>query len=118
MNTAVASDYKFCKAVKGDSYACFSIKLQREVDKKYYWLDVSLDERFHDVEIDWNQYIFYNSDQDDVERKAVQETGEEFEAAAECVCAAIVEKNLLAQNDCGEWYCPVKKEDWKSYIIQ
>ena len=75
--------------VKNKTKGCWSICLYHKASKRRYWLDVGLDEQYHELEVEWNQYIFWNSDPDDQERKAFQEDCDNFEAACEAVYAIL-----------------------------
>ena len=70
-------------------------------DRKYYWLDVAYDPKYKELNIDWNQYIFYNTDEDDMARKAFQEESENFEAAIEEVYSCLLSEGELKDTEDG-----------------
>ena len=77
---------------------------------RYYWLDVSYDPKYKELSVDWNQYIFYNTDEDDMARKAFQEDCENFEAALDEVYSTLLsEGELIDTTDSYE----IAVDDWK-----
>lgn len=95
---------------RGKTKGCWSVCLLHEESGKKFWLDVSLDSRWADFEIDWNQYIFYLTDKDDVERKEFQENSDNFEEAAD-LCVQILEREgEVFSGEDGDWYI---KDEWK-----
>lgn len=90
---------------------CWSVQLYHEESGRYYWLDVSYVVEYKDVMAEWNQYIFYNTDEDDMERKAFQENCDNFEEADSVAVAALEAEGELYQDDKGEWWIGV--EEWK-----
>lgn len=47
-----------------------------DVNGKFYWIDIFEDEK--DIYSDWNQYIFFLDDSDDIKRKKFQENCDNF----------------------------------------
>lgn len=95
-----------------DEYAGWYVALKRDEDQKIYWAEVWVDEKYQDVEANWNQYIFHVSDEDDMHRKTVQENTDEFDMAmSEAICHLVMEGELLQDND-GYWKCNIRKECW------
>lgn len=89
---------------------CWSVCLEHSESGRKYWLDAYLNEQYHDVEVEWNQYIFYNTDTDDMARKEFQEDGDNFEeACSEVICVLEKAKELFQDTD-GGWYT---KKKWK-----
>ena len=80
--------------------------------KRRYWLDVGLDEEYHELEVEWNQYIFWNSDEDDMARKAFQEDSDNFEAACEAVYAILETEGEIFHGEDGDWYLKDGGEGW------
>lgn len=72
---------KATKIIRDKEYGYWSVQLYDEESGRYYWMDVSYDEVYGELSIDWNQYIFYLTDEDDLARKAFQENCDNFEAA-------------------------------------
>lgn len=98
--------------VKNKTKGCWSICLYHKDSKRRYWLNVSLDEQYHELEVEWNQYIFWNSDSDDQERKAFQEDGDNFEAACEAVDAILESEGEIFLGEDGDWYLKDGGEGW------
>ena len=89
---------------------CWSVCLHHIESDKKYWLDVYLNPEYQDLEVEWNQYIFYNTDHDDMERKEFQEDCDNFdEASSEVVCILEREGEVFHGED-GDWYL---KNEWK-----
>ena len=95
---------------RGKTPGCWGVALHHEESGKIYWMDVSLNTRDHEFEIDWNQYIFYNTDPDDMERKDFQEDAENFEEAVEACYQVLQEQKEVTVGDEGELYL---KKAWK-----
>ncbi len=96
--------------IRNKSTGSWSVCLYHKESKKQYWLDISLNEKYHDLEVEWNQYIFYNTDVDDMERKEFQEDSDNFDmASSEAVC--ILEKlGEVFLGEDGDWYL---KREWE-----
>lgn len=95
---------------RGTPRGFWAVGLRHEESGRVYWLNVSLDEKYHDLDVEWNQYIFYNSDTDDMERKAFQEDNDNFdEACSDAVCTLEREGEVFQGED-GDWYI---KSEWK-----
>jgi hypothetical protein len=82
-------------------------------DGKYYWLDVAYDPKYKELNIDWNQYIFYNTDEDDMARKAFQEDSENFEAAIDEVYSCLLSEGEI--KDIEDGY-EIAVETWNEKI--
>ena len=89
---------------------CWSVCLLHQESGKKFWLDVSLDTRWADFNIDWNQYIFYLTDKDDVERKEFQENSDNFEEAADLCVQVLEDQGEVFHGEDGDWYI---KGDWR-----
>jgi hypothetical protein len=99
------------KIIRDTEYGCWSVQVLDETSGKYYWLDVSYDDKYKEVDIEWNQYIFYLFDEDDLERKAFQEDCDNYdEASSEVYCTLIAKGELLETND----GCEIAVTKWKS----
>jgi hypothetical protein len=82
----------------------YSVQVRNDEDRRKYWVDVWLDERYHEVEADWNQYIFDTRDSEDVLRMHTQEDADNFdEATAEAICLLELESKIY-QDENGHWY--------------
>lgn len=107
------------KISRNQSRGSWSVCLHHEESGRDYWVDVYLNEKYHDPEIDWNQYVFYLADVDDIERKGFQENCDNFdEACSEAICI-LEHENEIFQGEDGDWYiCGDKvdgiwNEEWK-----
>lgn len=95
---------------RGTSRGSWSVCLHHEESGRVYWLDAYLNEDYHDIEIDWNQYIFYNTDANDMERKTFQEDNDNFDEASSDVVCVLEREGEVFQGEDGDWYI---KGDWK-----
>lgn len=102
---------KATKIERGKTFGYWAVQVFDEATKKYYWLDASYDSEYKELSIDWNQYIFYLTDHDDVERKEFQENCDNFEAALDEVYSVLLSEGELVDND--EGYL-VNVEDWQA----
>lgn len=97
--------------VRGKTKGCWSVCLLHVETGKRYWLDVCLKEEYHDFEIDWNQYIFYMTDHDDVERKAFQEDCDNADEAFSEAVNILQAEGEVFQDAEGDWYT---NDEWKA----
>ena len=97
--------------IRNKTKGCWSICLFHKETKRRYWLDVSLDEKYQELNIDWNQYIFYLTDSDDVARKEFQEDCDNFEAACEICYQVLDEQGEVFSGEDGDWY--LKNNEWE-----
>jgi hypothetical protein len=74
-------------------------------------MDVSLDEKYQELNVEWNQYIFYITDSDDVARKEFQEDCDNFEAACETCYQVLEEQGEVFTGEDGDYY--LKNEVWE-----
>lgn len=98
--------------VRGNTKGCWSVCLYHKDSKRNYWLDAGLDEQYHDVEVEWNQYIFYLADPEDIDRKEFQENCDNFEAACEAVYAVLESEGEIFHGEDGDWYLKDGGEGW------
>lgn len=97
--------------IRNKSRGSWSVCLYRKDSKRRYWLDVSLDEKYHDPTVEWNQYIFYLTDPDDIDRKEFQENDDNFDGACDEVISVLAAKDEIFCGEDGDWY--IKGEDWR-----
>jgi hypothetical protein len=103
--------------IRNKSRGSWSVCLYHKDSKRRYWLDISLDEKYHDLEVEWNQYIFYLTDPDDVERKEFQEDDDNFdEASSEAVCILENLEEVFIGED-GDWYLKGEWEGEKTWNL-
>lgn len=107
--------FKPLSIVRNKTRGSWSVCLLHEESGRRYWLDVGLDESYHDFDVDWNQYIFYLADPDDIARKEFQENGENFEAALDAVLNILEEEGEVIQDKHGDWF--INKKSWKAETI-
>lgn len=93
----------------------WSVQVFDEESGRYYWMDVKYDPQYKELEIDWNQYIFYLTDEDDVARKEFQENCDNYEAAVEAVYDCLLEANEIAETDDGY---ELLVEKWKEKTFE
>lgn len=99
---------KTTRIERSKHHGCWAVQVFE--GSRYYWLDVTYDPRYKELNVDWNQYIFYLSDEDDLARKAFQEDCENFEAALDEVYSTLLsEGELIDTNDGYE----IAVDDWK-----
>ena len=102
---------------RNSTFGSWAVGLERSEDGLIYWVNVSIDSKYGDIDADWNQYIFFNNNNQDVHRKAVQEDTNEFDmATSEAICF-LEYFNEARQTDRGIWYCPITTEVWKNGAI-
>ena len=98
--------------IRNKSRGSWSVCLYHKESKRRYWLDVSLDEKYHELEVEWNQYIFCNTDSEDQERKVFQEDWDNFEAACEAIYAILESEGEIFHGEDGDWYLKDGGEGW------
>lgn len=72
--------------------------------KRVYWLDCWIDEEYGDLCADWNQYIFFLNDSEDVHRRDFQNRTDAWEAAWCEASEALQIYGHVVQDDFGKWY--------------
>lgn len=91
----------------------FSVLIQ---DKKIkVWVDVSVEDK--DLSIDWNKYIFYLTDEEDVKIKQYQEAYTDeagcynADACFSLATSYLEEQKLIYQSNQGNWFLYPSKEE-------
>ena len=102
---------KATKIIRDKEYGSWAVQVFHKESGRYYWLDVSYDEAYGELSIDWNQYIFYRTDEDDQARKAFQENCDNFEAADSEVFNALLTECEI--KEAGGHYA-IAVEEWKA----
>lgn len=97
--------------IRNKTKGCWSICLYHKESKRRYWMDISLDEKYQELNVEWNQYIFYLTDSDDVARKEFQEDCDNFEAACEACYQVLEEQGEVFRGEDGDWY--LKNKEWE-----
>lgn len=90
--------------IRNRSQGSWSVCLYHKESKRRYWLDVSLNEKYHDAEVEWNQYIFYLTDPDDIARKEFQEDCDNFDEACSEVISILEKRGEIFHGEDGDWY--------------
>ncbi len=104
---------KATKIIRDKEYGSWAVQVFHKESGRYYWLDVHYEDYGHgkDLIIDWNQYIFYNTDEDDQARKAFQEQCDNFDEAISAVYSALESEGEVIEDDNGDYHISV---DWKA----
>jgi hypothetical protein len=106
------------KIIRDKEYGCWSVLLHDEESGKCYWMDVSYDEKYHEIDVDWNQYIFYLTDEDDCERKAFQENCDNFAEADSLVYWALLNFGELKETDVDRGGLEIAVENWEEKTFE
>lgn len=101
-----------------EDYGYWAVQLQDEESGKYYWMDVRYDEKYHEIDIDWNQYIFYLTDVDDLERKEFQENCDNFDMAVSAVYDALISEGELRETDADHGGFEIATENWEEKTLE
>lgn len=105
---------KVTKIQRDKEYGSWSVQLYDEESGRYYWMDVSYDEDYRQIDVDWNQYIFYLTDEDDCERKTFQENCDNFDEANSEVYWTLLREGEL--KDTVDGYLEITVENWQEKI--
>ena len=82
----------------------FSVLVQDRNSKWQAWVDVWVDEEYKDVNTEWNQYIFYNSDESDILSQALQDDDTIYDYATSEAISALEKKGYIYQDENGKWF--------------
>lgn len=82
----------------------FKVQVQNPEDGRLYWVDIGVDEKYHDIDADWSQYIFYNEDPEDTIRKATQEDIINFDDATGVAVCLLEEAGVIYQDEKANWF--------------
>lgn len=82
----------------------FAVCVEDPNSKLLFWVDVWINEKYHDVEADWNQYIFYLDIDEDMIRKDIQENPENFDDAVSTAISYLEDKGVIYQDENANWY--------------
>lgn len=108
------------KIIREKEYGEWAVQLRDSESGRYYWMDVSFIEDEHignDIRIDWNQYIFYLTDEDDLERKAFQENCDNFDEAIDEVMDVLMGSEV-SEDDTGAYIICVENWEEKTFKIR
>jgi len=95
------SNWKPISYTKEGDYFSVVVRYRNKYD---FVLDVKIDEKYKDVNAEWNQYIFNLEDPIDVMRSAVQEDNDNYDEASSLAICALEEAGEIYQDDQANWY--------------
>lgn len=107
---------KATKIQRDKEYGSWSVQLFHKESGRYYWLDVSYDEKYHEIRVDWNQYIFYLTDEDDCERKAFQEDCSNFDEADSLIYSTLLSEGEIKETDVDRGGLEIAVKNWQEKI--
>lgn len=107
--------FKALSIQRGREKNQWSVSLHHEESGKVFWVDLSLVNK--DIECDWNQYIFYNTDPDDMERKTIQEDIDNFDDAMSEAVFALQKESEVIQDEDANWLCAVADWEEKTWTL-
>lgn len=105
---------KATKIIRDKEKGSWAVQVFHKESGRYYWLDVTYDEEYKELNIDWNQYIFYNTDKDDMARKAFQENCDNFDEADSLVYWALISECEIKETNTDRGSVEIAVEDWKA----
>lgn len=105
---------KATKIIRDKEKGSWAVQLFHKESGRYYWLDVTYDEEYKELNIDWNQYIFYNTDEDDMARKAFQENCDNFDEADSLVYSTLIRECEIKETNTDRGGVELAVEDWKA----
>lgn len=88
---------------KRDNIFVVALERQDEEGTMKFFVEVWLDEKYKDIDCDWNQYIFNLNSAEDMLRKKIQEDTDEFDDASSIAVCYLEEQGVVIQNNNGEW---------------
>ena len=105
---------KATKIIRDKEKGSWAVQVFHKESGRYYWLDVSYDDEYKEIHVDWNQYIFYNTDEDDMERKAFQENCDNFDAADSEVYWILLREGEIKETNVDRGGLEIAVEEWKA----
>lgn len=87
---------------KKENKNSWCIGLEREKDKRIYFLDINIDKNYNDIIAEWQQYIFYNTKEDKAKAK-IQDNINEYISASEQAINYLQAIHEIEQNKKGLW---------------
>lgn len=85
-----------------------SVLVEDTTEKIQTWMDVWIED--DDLMTDWNKYIFFTEDKNDMKEKEYQETDGNFENVNDVVLEFLNNKKFIIQNDDGSWKLKPQKK--------
>lgn len=92
------------EAISFDDDDTESILIKDKYSGMEFWFHSWINEKCHDIDCEWNQYIFYLTDSDDVLRKLLQENNWVFDLVSSEALAYQQKMGVVHQWDNGYWY--------------
>lgn len=89
----------------------FSVLIKDENEDIEVWVDVSVDSKHKDLDIDWNKYIFHLDNEEDVKVKQYQEDLDNCDVCFSLATSYLEEQNLIYQSNKGNWFLYPSKEE-------
>jgi hypothetical protein len=105
---------KATKIIRDKEKGSWAVQVFHKESGRYYWLDVTYDEDYKELNIDWNQYIFYLTDEDEQARKAFQENCDNFDEADSLVYWALISEGEIKETNTDRGGVEIAVEDWKA----
>lgn len=81
----------------------YTVKLEREKGQ-FFYVDVWVDKKYHDVECDWNQYMFSLDSDSDMERMQIQKDSDEFDDASSVAICFLEQQGCVTQDNAANWF--------------
>jgi len=82
----------------------FAVLVRDTLNKISAWLDISVDKVYKDFRVEWNQYIFYLDNGNDVIKREWQDDVNNFEQASSVAIWELEKSGLIYQDDKGKWF--------------
>jgi hypothetical protein len=82
----------------------FAVLVRDALNKISAWLDISVDKVYKDVDVEWNQYIFYLDNGNDVVKREWQDDVNNFDQASSVAIWELEKNGLIYQDDKGRWF--------------
>jgi hypothetical protein len=80
----------------------FSIRIKCEKANVDLWADYSIEDE--DISMEWNMYIFFDDNKDDMRIKKFQDNCNAYEIVSSAGISYLEEKNLITQDEDGAWF--------------
>ena len=102
----------------GDNETGYSVLVKDKNSDFEAWVDIWVDERNHDINKDWNQYIFDTTNNMDVDKEEIQNNDAIYDMTTSEAVNFLEEKGILKNEDAGWSYggkVKGSKERWKLF---
>jgi hypothetical protein len=96
---------RIMEVVKIESHPThFSVLVEDISNQIKAWLDIAIDKVYKDVDVEWNQYIFYLDNGNDVAKREWQDDVDNFDQASSIAIYELESKGLIYQDVKGRWF--------------